>query len=97
MAITDLPHPEKREGEVFLTNDFTGFVPGWKTTRPGNVAYDKYGDPIQAFGKVTPYFAKRDELEAAGITIVDAGWSPRPTKPATVDAQAKEPSAGFGR
>ncbi len=73
-------HPELQDGEVFITNasdSSSGKYPGdtrsdwdacgWKTKRRGKVAYDIHGKPISA--GVFPIFARREELEAAGVKI----------------------------
>jgi hypothetical protein len=68
-------HPEKLEGEVFLSNgwedDYMQF--GWKTKRKGNQAYDIYGTPLKTG---YPVFVKKSELQANGIdtTKFETRW-----------------------
>ncbi|MEK7100248.1 MAG: hypothetical protein AAB872_00375 [Patescibacteria group bacterium] len=69
-------HPEKRNGEVFLTNvgdhdreflfleDDNYQRIGWKTKRKGSVAYDVNGKEVYG---MKPVFVQRSELEKAGI------------------------------
>lgn len=58
-------HPEQRSGEIYLFNtkpDVFRFT-GWKTKRPGEVAYDEDGKILT--GEV-PVFIMASEFEAAG-------------------------------
>lgn len=69
-------HPEKGEGEVFLTNvgdsdrefsffDHGGYQHiGWKTKRKGSTAYDVNGKEVDG---MNPVFVQRSELEKGGI------------------------------
>ena len=43
-------HPEKRKGELYLTNsEQWGENIGYKSRRIGKVAYDVYGNPVSGF------------------------------------------------
>lgn len=69
-------HPEKGDGEVFLTNvgdhdrEFHFFDEddyqriGWKTKRKGSIAYNVDGKPVNG---MKPVFVQRSELEKGGI------------------------------
>ncbi len=73
----NLPHPEARDGEVWITNSTSiGFVDcNHSTKRLGDVAYDIYGNPIRNIGghhDLFPLFVSSSELTANNIS-----W-PRP-------------------
>jgi len=76
MAIQDRNHPEKKAGEVFLTNASKGQwdQTGWKTKRAGTVALDIHGKKYSEYPTKFPVFVQRSELEASkyDIEIVDA-------------------------
>ena len=67
-------HPELREGEVFLGNLSSSEYQNmrWKTKRQGAVPYNIHGkreyNTVPGF-ELLPVFAKRQELEKAGIPL----------------------------
>ena len=106
----NLPHPEQSDDEVYLCNHFwrrewesgkQAPLPGWKTVRLGDVAYDIYGAPLSPINRGQPVFVKRSELEEAGFAIEDRGWMERQevedslnelTGPVSIDDDATTPT-----
>ena len=58
-------HPERKEDEVYITNtdgeDYHEI--GWKTKRPGLIAYDTSGNKFGEYPKVFPVFVKINEIK----------------------------------
>jgi hypothetical protein len=54
-------HPEQLDDEVLLTNIQTSYYHhiGWATRRPGKIAYDKKGNPVEG---MIPVFVKISEI-----------------------------------
>ena len=73
------PHPELREGEIFLGNfSFYGRAQRdwddlrWKTKRKGEIAYDDQGRPLSettSRTEIYPVFVQEAELAEAGVKI----------------------------
>lgn len=64
---TTVPHPELKEGEMFIGNFTEEQFPmsRWETKRAGNVAYDIFGKPVKSDNtRVFPGFMKIEEYEA---------------------------------
>lgn len=70
ITVEDRRHPEKREGEIYLTNTDPGDYEkiGWRTKRLGLIAYSLDGHAIDS---LRPVFVSRAELTKAGFTITE--------------------------
>lgn len=67
------PHPETLPNEVFLENSDEAHyrAVGWRSKRKGNTAYDIYGNIVRTSRDFFPVFVLRDEITAAGFTLVE--------------------------
>jgi hypothetical protein len=63
MEVTDFErdHPEREEGEVFVTNSNTMRFVGWKTKRKGKIPYDVHGNQNYPKGWF-PIFAQIEDV-----------------------------------
>lgn len=72
-------HPETREGEMYLTNCYSGifydpnrddeyYSIGWKTKRKGKVSYDNNGNIIV---DLYPVFIQIEEYEAKHGKVIE--------------------------